>query len=170
MKPARRALSLIPRSVRASLILLVAVASAGLGLAVSASASPAHPARAATVSAAPQTVVLDCPGESGQVKPKDFILTCADGYTYLDKLAWTSWTPALASASGSLVENDCVPNCVAGHFHRYPVLVVLWRRIEVTNASFEHCYSRMTLIYTGRRPLHVPPTQTIPLLTSLPTP
>ena len=157
-------------SVVVSLGSLLAAGALAVGLAGSAGASPAHPARPVADSAPAHIVVLDCPGESGQVKPKTFILTCADGYVYLDKLAWTSWTSALASASGTLVENDCTPTCVGGHFHRYPVLTVLWRVIRVRNASFEHCYSRMTLIYTGQRPPRVPATQTIPLLTSLPTP
>ena len=151
----------------ASAVSLLAAGALALGLATSASATTAHPAARP---APAQTVVLDCPGMSPLVRPKTFVLTCADGYDYVDKMAWTSWTPGLASATGTLVVNDCTPNCVAGHFHRYPVLVVLWRTIEVRNATFEHCYSRMTLLYPGRRPPNVQPTQTVALLTSLPTP
>lgn len=157
-------------SVLVSLASLLAAGALAVGLAGSAGASPAHPARPVAGSAPAQIVVLDCPGESGRVEPKTFVLACADGNAYLDKMTWTSWTPALASAAGSLVENDCTPTCVAGHFHRYPVLAVLWRVIRVRNASFEHCYSRMTLIFTGQRPPRLPETLTIPLLTSLPTP
>jgi hypothetical protein len=36
-------------------------------------------------------------------------MTCADGNGQFDKLAWTSWTPRLASAAGTLEENDCIP-------------------------------------------------------------
>jgi hypothetical protein len=171
MKRARLGLSLIPRSVRApliSLISLIAVAFVALGLAASAGASPAHPARPAAGPAAVRTVVLDCPGLPALVRPKTYILTCADGYDQLTELSWTSWTPGLASATGTLLQNDCTPTCVAGHFHRYPVLVVFWGKAAVQHHPGERCYTRMTLIYPGARPPHVPQTQTVSLPTSLP--
>jgi hypothetical protein len=165
MKRAHRRTWAIP--VLASAVSLLAAGALTLGPAASASAATAHPAAGP---APAQTVVLDCPGMPPLVRPKTFILTCADGYDYVDNLAWTSWTPGLASATGTLVVNDCTPTCVAGHFHRYPVQVVLWRTIRVRNATFEHCYSRMILLYPGRRPPDVPETQTIALLTSLSKP
>jgi hypothetical protein len=36
-------------------------------------------------------------------------LACADGNEYLSGLAWTSWGPRLASATGTEHVNDCVP-------------------------------------------------------------
>ena len=69
---------------------------ATVGLVGSASAAPARPAASAT---SVQTVVLDCPGLPALVRPKTYILSCADGYVQLGKLSWTSWTPGLASAT-----------------------------------------------------------------------
>jgi hypothetical protein len=71
----------------------------GLGLgACAASATPAHPAGQAQV----RMVVFDCPGQPALVKPGTYVLACADGNYYFDRLSWTSWTPHLASASGRL--------------------------------------------------------------------
>jgi len=137
------------------------------------------PARAAPVHPAPtRTVVFDCPGQSPAplVRPRTFILTCADGNVALSKLSWTSWTPGLASATGTLEENDCTPYCAAGHFHAYRAVVVLWGSATVKNHPGEHSYTKMTLILTGVRPRYydflthkwvtAPVTQTRSLLTS----
>jgi hypothetical protein len=125
-------------------------------------------ARPAAASASVKTVVLDCPGLPALVRPKTYILSCADGYIQLDKLSWTSWTPGLASATGTLVKNTCNPSCVAGHFRSYPVLVVFWGKATVKNHPGQQCYTRMTLIYPGARPAGVGQTQTVSLPTSLP--
>jgi hypothetical protein len=148
-----------------------ALAVTGLILGGSAQAAPARSAASPS-----QTVVFDCPGQHALVRPKSFILTCADGYAYFGKLAWTSWRPGLASAKGTLVLNDCTPNCVAGHFHRYPAIVVLWGSRAVPGHPGEHCYTKLTEILTGQRPHYydavhhkwvtAPVTQTMPLLTS----
>jgi hypothetical protein len=129
-------------------------------------AGPVRAAAARPVSI--QTVVLDCPGVPALVRPKNYILTCGDGYVQLQKLAWTSWTPGLASATGTLVKNDCTPNCVGGHFHSYPVLAVLWGKAAVKNHPGQQCYTKMTLIYPGARPQGLGQTETVPLPTSLP--
>jgi hypothetical protein len=154
---------------------LLAAGGVGLGLACTASATPARPA-AGTGSASPaaaRMVVFDCPGQPALVKPKTFILACADGNAELTKLSWTSWTPILASAYGVLSENDCNPTCVGGHFHSYPALLVFWGSATVKNHPGEHRYTMLTQILTGPRPRYfnyqthkwvtAPVTQTIPL-------
>ena len=154
----------------ASIISALAVGALTAGLvAGSATAAPARPAAGPpAVSTAVRTVVLDCPGLPALVRPKTFILTCADGYVQLGKLSWTSWTPGLASATGTLIKNTCTPSCVAGHFRSYPVLVIFWGKAAVKNHPGEQCYTRMTLIYPGSRPPGAAQTETIPLPTSLP--
>ena len=147
----------------ASIISALAIALLSISLAVQARASAARPA-----SGPIQTVVLDCPGQSALVRPKTYILTCADGYVSLNKLSWTSWTPGLASATGTLVKNTCTPSCVAGHFKTYSALVVLWGKAAVKNHPGQQTYTRMTIIYPGSRPAGLGQTQTIPLPTSLP--
>jgi hypothetical protein len=158
----------------ASIISALAVGALTVGLlAGSAGAAPARPAAGPPVArtvvrTAVRTVVLDCPGLPALVRPKTFILSCADGYVQLEKLSWTSWTAGLASATGTLLKNTCTPSCVAGHFRTYPVLVILWGKAAVKNHPGEQCYTRMTLIYPGSRPPGAPQTQTISLPTSLP--
>jgi hypothetical protein len=158
-------------SVLASVVTAFAITGLTLGLAGSAHATPVRP----NVSPA-QTVVFDCPSQHAMVRPKTFILTCADGNALFDKLSWSSWTPGLASATGSLVLNDCTPFCADGHFHSYPAVVVFWGSKAVKNHPGEHCYTMLTEILTGPRPRYydyathkwvaAPVTQTYPLLTS----
>jgi hypothetical protein len=160
---------------RAWFIAVLTVAAAaltitGLTLSGSAQAAPAHP----NAAPAARMVVFDCPGQHAMVRPKSFVLACADGNAALVKLAWSTWVPGLASAKGTLVQNDCTPYCAAGHFHRYPALVVLWGSKAV--GSGEHAYTKLTLILTGARPgyydsvhhkwVYAPVTQTFPLVTS----
>ena len=140
----------------------LAITGLTLGLAGPAHAAPAGPAQGSTA----LIVVFDCPGQHALVKPRSFILTCADGNAYFSKLSWTSWTPGLASAKGTLVLNDCTPYCAAGHFHSYPAIVVLWGSKAVPGHPGERCYTKLTEILTGPRPRLAPMTQTFPLLTS----
>ena len=141
----------------------------GLTLSGPPQAAPAHPAAPAA-----RLVVFDCPGQRAMVRPKSFVLACADGNSALQKLAWSTWAPGLASAKGTLVQNDCTPYCAAGHFHSYPALVVLWGSKAIGHG--EHAYTRLTMILTGARPgyddavhhkwVYAPVTQTFPLATS----
>ena len=148
---------------------LLTVSGLSLSLACTASATPARPAAAASA----RMVAFDCPGQPALVRPRTFVLACADGNALLDKLSWTSWTPGLASAAGTFVLNDCLPTCVAGHFHRYPALLIFWGNAAVKNHPGEHRYTMMTQILTGPRPRYynyvsntwvtAPVTQTSPL-------
>ena len=125
----------------------------GLGLGGPASAAAASPgsAPAATRLFTERTVVINCLGRT-EVRPGSFTLACADGNDYLTGLSWTSWTPRLASGYGTQVVNDCLPYCAAGHFHSYPVLVVLWGRAALRGNPGTLRYTKITLIYTGARP------------------
>jgi hypothetical protein len=138
-----------------------ALAVTGLILSGPAQAAPARPA-----ASAPPAVVFDCPGQHALLRPRSFVLACADGNAYLAKLAWTSWTPGLASAKGTMVLNDCTPYCAAGHFHSYPAVVVLWGSKAVPGHPGERCYTKLTAIFTGPRPRHLAASETFPLLTS----
>jgi len=141
----------------------------GLTLSGPAQAAPAPPAAPAA-----RLVVFDCPGQHAMVRPKSFVLACADGNSALQKLAWSTWASGLASAKATLVQNDCTPYCAAGHFHSYPALVVLWGSKAIGHG--EHAYTRLTMILTGARPgyydavhhkwVYAPVTQTFPLVTS----
>ena len=122
----------------------ICVAALGLGLNGAASASPAGRFSV-------RTVVLNCLGHP-QVRPGRFTLACADANDYLTGLAWKSWGPRLASATGVQAVNDCVPYCAAGHFHRYPVDVVLWQPAAAGPGSQR--YTSITLLYPGAHPAY----------------
>jgi hypothetical protein len=124
----------------------------GLGFGLSGAASAAPAVRTSAVSLyAERIVVIDCQGHS-VVRPGSFTLACADGNNALTGLTWTSWGARLASGFGTQVMNDCIPYCAAGHFHRYPVLVVLWGPAALHGHPGTLHYTEMTLIYTGARP------------------
>jgi hypothetical protein len=122
----------------------ICVAALGLGLNGAASASPAGRFSV-------RTVVLNCLGHP-QVRPGRFTLACADANDYLTGLAWKSWGPRLASATGVQAVNDCVPYCAAGHFRRYPVDVVLWQPAAAGPGSQR--YTSITLLYPGAHPAY----------------
>lgn len=122
----------------------ICVLALGLGLNGAASASPAGRFSV-------RTVVLNCLGHP-QVRPGRFTLACADANDYLTGLAWKSWGPRLASATGVQAVNDCVPYCAAGHFHRYPVDVVLWHPAAAGPGSQR--YTSITLLYPGAHPAY----------------
>jgi len=123
----------------------ICVLALGLGLNGAASASPAGRFSV-------RTVVLNCLDQP-QVRPGRFTLACADANDYLTGLAWKSWGPKLASATGVQVLNDCVPYCAAGHFHRYRVNVVLRRPVAAGPGSQR--YTSVTLLYPGAHPAYV---------------
>lgn len=123
----------------------------GLGGPASAAATSRGSAPAATSLFTERTVVISCLGRP-EVRPGRFTLACADGNDYLTGLSWTSWTPRLASGYGTQVLNDCLPYCAAGHFHSYPVLVVLWGSAALHGNPGTLRYTKITLIYTRARP------------------
>ena len=78
------------------LLTLTALILAGAGLTITgltlSSSAQAAPVRPASVSA--QMVVFDCPGQHAMVRPKNFVLACADGNSAVEKLAWSTWAAA----------------------------------------------------------------------------
>jgi hypothetical protein len=54
------------------------------------------------------------------LEPAQIVLTCADYGEVLRRLHWTTWTSARATAFGTLVYNDCIPDCADGHHHEVP--------------------------------------------------
>ena len=136
-----------------------AIAAVGLSLGLTgwpgaATASAAAGPRAASSSAtssALRYVVLNCLGNA-HVKPGTIALACADNGTGLSYLHWTSWTPELASAYGTEWQNDCKPNCAAGHIHHYPVRAMLWGSATVQGHPAERRYTEATLSYPKGRP------------------
>ncbi|MGA2528010.1 MAG: hypothetical protein ABSG36_02470 [Acidimicrobiales bacterium] len=86
-------------------------------------ASPAS-ATAAKAAVPAMTHVLSCLGEP-ELRPASYVISCADANASWHGVTWTSWGPKLASGAGDLYQNDCNPNCAAGHFRTYQAVVVL---------------------------------------------
>jgi hypothetical protein len=103
-----------------------------------------------TAAASSVPVVVNC-RMHGQTRPRQYVLACADGNSYLARLRWKTWGSSAALAKGRSVFNDCTPRCVAGHFHSFPVLVALWRARPWPGHAGQRYFTRVTIIYTGRR-------------------
>jgi hypothetical protein len=124
---------------------------------------------AVTATAAHVPVVIDC-AVHAQTRPGQYVLACADGNADLARLHWATWGSSAALADGISTFNDCVPNCVSGHGHSFPVLVALWRAEPWPGHAGERYFTRLTIIYTGSRTYraggklyHLPVTATDPL-------
>ena len=107
-----------------------------------------------------QVVVVNC--GQGQVRRAQYDIGCMASQEFLAGLRWTSWR-SVAFGGGVLKVNDCTPSCAKGTYIKYPVLTVLWRARPWPAHAGRRYFSRLTLIFTGKRPAHVPVTQTITL-------
>lgn len=78
-------------------------------------AGPGPTSSTSTPSVATIMVYADCTSPS--FEPAEIVLACADHNTLVQNLRWSSWTSTAAVAVGTLVYNDCVPDCAHGAFH-----------------------------------------------------
>ena len=106
---------------RSSVVLLVtlaALAALGLAAATSSAATSATPGfYGCRVYTSKHPVAV--------VRPRSIIVACADANFYLTGIRWTTWAAAKATGTGTGHQNDCKPNCAAGHFHTYPATLTL---------------------------------------------
>ena len=98
-----------------------------------------------------KTVVINCAAKE-QIRPSNFILTCADANDVLTGLHWVSWGTNAAFATGIEQINNCTPDCADGKFISYPVLVNLWRPALLHKHTGPLYFSRVTRVYTNNRP------------------
>jgi hypothetical protein len=119
--------------------------------------------------AASKPVVINCTGHT-QTRPGHYTLACADGNSYVGHLSWAARGPAAAFGQGTYTFNDCVPDCVSGHFHSFAVLTALWRAQALPHHAGTRYFTRMTIIYSGThryraggKTYRLPGTQTFPL-------
>ena len=98
-----------------------------------------------------KTVVVNCLFKP-QTRPSSVVLTCADANDVLAQLHWVSWGSSAAFATGIEQINNCTPNCAAGKFISYPVLVDLWRPEPLPGHPGVLHFSRVTRVYTASRP------------------
>jgi hypothetical protein len=107
-----------------------------------------------------QVVIVNCGGH-GRVRPASYDIGCVAN-ELLAKMRWTSWQ-STAFGHGDLKVNNCTPTCAQGKFIPYPVLLVAWRARPWPQHAGQQYFSRLTWIFTGKRPGHVPAAQTITL-------
>jgi hypothetical protein len=77
--------------------------------------------------------------------PRKVVGACGDLNTVAIVRDWTTWTGHQARGKGTLVVNDCTPDCASGTFHRYPATFGL--RKVVTTADGTRVFSRLGVTY-----------------------
>lgn len=129
----------------AGLVAATSVATAAVVIAAPASAKPPAPAGAQVV------LVNPCPPGQGQVKPSNYNIGCMPSQQFVSGLSWTSWK-SVAFGRGTLKVNNCIPSCAGGKYIKFPILVVLWRARPWPHHAGRQYFSRLTWIFTGKRP------------------
>ena len=121
---------------------------------------------AATLTAAPASagsspvVMVNCAGH-GMVRPGGYDIGCIAN-ELLRGLHWQTWR-GTAYGNGVLKVDDCTPTCAQGKYIDYPILTVLWRPTAWPGHAGHRYFSRLTWIFTGKRPAHALAAQTITL-------
>jgi hypothetical protein len=95
-------------------------------------------------------VVGNCAGS--QVRPSTIIVACADAGIQLTHLRWSSFGGSRVHATGDYTYNDCKPDCAAGHFHSYPVRVVLSHPMRCPDGHRDYRIATATYNTTRRPP------------------
>jgi hypothetical protein len=131
--------------------ILLSVVATGCASAPNRATDTALVQRSVTAPASLKTVVVNCEFKQ-QTRPSSFILTCADAGDVLAHLRWVSWSTDAAFATGVEQINNCTPDCAAGKFINYPVLVDLWRPEPLPGHHGVLYFSRATRVYTANRP------------------
>jgi len=97
--------------------------------------------------AATSVAVYDC-GNTPLVEPRTFVFAC-DGTGSLTKLRWSAWNGTMATATGVLNTDNCVPNCASGRWSRQTADVVLWRSEAVKGHPGKRGFTEMTFLLPG---------------------
>jgi hypothetical protein len=77
------------------------------------------------------------------------ILACADAGLGVRKIVWLGWGQPVAAGVGTAFANDCTPTCAAGHFHRYPAVLLLSGRQRCADKI---AYRKATVAIVGESP------------------
>ena len=115
----------------------------------------------APASAGATTVVMvNCAGQ-GQIRPGGYDIGCTAN-EMLATLHWQTWS-GTAYGNGVLKVDDCTPTCAQGKYIKYPVLTVLWRPKAWAGHAGHRYFTRVTWIFTGKRPGNARAAQTLSL-------
>ena len=130
--------------IRSQSIRVAAIAIAGLGIAAS-GLTFVSPATAAT-----KPEIIACDGK-GKVKPKEIILACGDGNTFVNNIKWVKWNNNTATGTGTLNWNTCLPQtCAGGIVQTYKAKITLGGL--ATAPGENDVFSEMTLTFTQGGP------------------
>lgn len=97
---------------------------------------------------ASHTYLIDCEHQP-VVRPATFVLTCADANSSIEPATWEVWGGAVARGTGTYLENDCTPDCAAGRFRAYPVVLIA---DDLATADGTAHYRRISLRFTKQAP------------------
>lgn len=101
---------------------------------------------------ASSTIALpNCVGKP-EVRPSSITFACGDGNFYVNHLKWTGWGSTFAAGMGTGSLNDCEPNCAAGHFHQYPMIVIASGTQRCPTG--QRAYAKVTYAFVGRSPFN----------------
>jgi hypothetical protein len=136
---------------------LSAVTAAGLGAGI----AQAIPAGAAAAPA-PKYVVVTCkrgvahkPARLAN-RPVGWTIFCADPHADrgrgISDMTWLRWTSHLASGYGYFIENDNYPSPAQGKSYMVPAVVTLWGSAYLKGHPDYRTYTRITLMFPGKRP------------------
>lgn len=141
----------------------IRIALAATAVAAVAAAPAAAREQAARDRAVNHSTVLHKCVSGTAVAPRTYVLACADGNTWLQRLHWSHWGSSTATATGSGVVNSCTPSCAAGEPLTYAV--------TVTASHPAHgAYGRLVVTATGKRPHGVAKRTTYTVRANGPTP
>jgi hypothetical protein len=96
--------------------------------------------------------VLTCQG-TDVVRPRNYIITCADAYTQLTKTHWTTWTSKSAVGTTTFAMNLCTPYCAASKMTYYPNSAVSFTSPVTTKHG--SLFSLLTVRYQSGGRSHV---------------
>ena len=127
----------------AGVVTATSVATAAVLIAGPASARPTAPS-----SPRPVVLVNPCNTTRGEFKPSTYDNGCMASQEFISGLSWTSWK-SVAFGSGTLKVNS---GGATGKYVKFPILVVLWRARPWPHHPGRAYFSRLTWIFTGKRP------------------
>ena len=103
----------------------------------------------ASVVAGSGAALPDCAGKP-IIKPSNVVLTCADAGATASQIVWTGWGNTFTAGVGIASVNDCIPNCAAGHYHKYRIVLIADGQERCPNGQI--AYARVTYAWIGRSP------------------
>jgi hypothetical protein len=85
------------------------------------------------------------------VRPRSIMLACGDGNFYVTGLRWSRWDLVEGDGTGVGHQNDCQPNCAAGHFHTYRLALRLYGATKCGRRSVLQ-FTRVSWRFVGPKP------------------